>query len=129
MLVPGGVLAFWCYQHCKLEDDSIMDTFGRLRAEVEGYWPAERAIVDEDYPAIETPFADLPAGRFAITADWTAEQLLAYIGTWSATQRYLAERGQDPVAIHADDIRTAWGEERRTVTWPIILRTCRKAET
>jgi SAM-dependent methyltransferase len=129
VLAPGGVLAFWCYQHCELDDDRVMAALARLLAAVDDFWPAERAIVESEYPDLETPFMDLPAGRFAMSVDWTADQLLAYTGTWSATKRYLADRGQDPVAIHADEIRGTWGHQRRTVTWPIILRACRKAET
>ena len=129
VLKPGGVLAFWCYQHCAVDDKSVMETVGHFLDEVEPYWPAERSIVEEQYPTIETPFADLPVGRFAMVENWTARELLAYIRTWSAVQRYLAAYGRDPIDIHEAAFLSAWGDGRREVRWPIVLRACRKAET
>jgi spermidine synthase len=129
VLRPGGVLAFWCYQHFMTDDTRVMTVFRRLLNDVEDYWPPERAVVEAQYPDIRTPFVDLPEAQFAITAEWTSDQLLAYARTWSAAQRCMADRGRDPVATHAAAFRDAWGASPRTVTWPIVFRACRKAET
>jgi len=121
VLKPGGVLAFWCYQNCTVDDDVdpvVLDIF----AEVEDYWPPERQIVEEEYPTIALPFEDVDIGEFCIVADWRAEQLLDYMRTWSAAQRFMAANGQDPVARHADALGAAWGDRTRQVRWPIVLR-------
>lgn len=125
VLRPGGVLAFWCYQNCIVDpevDPVVLDAF----AKVDDYWPPERTIVEEEYPHIEMPFADIEAGEFRMLADWTAAELLGYMRTWSATQRYLADRGNDPMDAYDGPLGSAWGDGRRTVQWPIILRAGRK---
>jgi len=51
--------------------------------------------------------------------------MLAYLTTWSATQRYVRAHGSDPVAALADDLAAAWGDGRRTVHWPLNLKVAR----
>jgi hypothetical protein len=54
---------------------------------------------------------------------WTLEQLLGYVATWSATQRYRADRGVDPMPELAGRLRAAWGGlQRRRFAWPLALR-------
>lgn len=125
VLKPGGILAFWCYQNCLVDDDVdsiVLDIF----AEVDDYWPPEREIVEAEYPTIAIPFDDVDIGEFCMVADWRADQLLDYMRTWSATQRFLAAQGHDPVESHADALRAAWGSGSRQVHWPIVLRVGRK---
>jgi SAM-dependent methyltransferase len=121
VLKPGGVLAFWCYQNCVV-DDQVDDIVLTLFDEVDAFWPPERAIVEEEYPTIAIPFEELEVGDFRIEADWTSDQLLDYMRTWSAAQRYMQARGHDPIDNHADALRRSWGGGTRTVTWPIVIR-------
>ena len=52
------------------------------------------------------------------------EQLLAYFRSWSATQRYIKDKGHDPVALVEPDLRAAWGDsqQRRDVRWQFHVR-------
>ena len=125
VLKTDGILAFWCYQNCVVDvdvDAVVLDTFN----EVEDFWPPERTIVEEEYPTIVMPFADVPTDNFCMRADWQADQLLNYMRTWSAAQRYTARHGRDPVDLHAARLRGAWGSGTRQVRWPIVLRVGRK---
>lgn len=125
VLKPGGILAFWCYQNCVVDaevDDIVLDIF----AEVEGYWPPEREIVEDEYPSLDIPFEEVQIGDFRIESDWTASQLLDYMRTWSASQRYTQAKGRDPVDLYAEALRARWGPGSRTVRWPIVLRVGRK---
>lgn len=125
VLKPGGVLAFWCYQNCGVDDD-VDPVVLEMFAEVEDYWPPERAIVEDEYPTIAMPFNETAIGNFCIVADWSAGQLLDYMRTWSAAQRFTAANGYDPLERHADALRRAWGDQPRQVRWPIVLRVGRK---
>jgi hypothetical protein len=55
---------------------------------------------------------------------WNADQFLAYLRSWSASQRYLKATGDDPVALIEPDLRTAWGDpaQARAVRWHFHLR-------
>ena len=125
VLKSGGVLAFWCYQNCIVDEDVDPIVFN-IFTEVDDYWPPERTIVEDEYPTIAMPFEDVDIGEFCIVADWNADQLLDYVRTWSATQRFLAAQGHDPVESHAGALRAAWGKGSRQVHWPIVLRVGRK---
>jgi SAM-dependent methyltransferase len=125
VLKPGGVLSFWCYEHSQVIpacDEIIRKVF----AEVEPYWPPERHIVEGRYENIASPLPEIPTKSFSMQVSWTAVDALDYMRTWSATRRYIGDKGTDPAAIYADELCAAWGGERRTVTWPITLRACRK---
>jgi SAM-dependent methyltransferase len=125
VLKPGGVLSYWCYEHSKVNrqcDQIVRQIF----AEVEDYWPPERELVERRYVDIDFPLPEIRAEKFSMQTRWTAEDLLAYARTWSASQRYIADKGTDPTMAHAAELCAAWGTERRTVCWPITLRLGRK---
>lgn len=61
-----------------------------------------------------------------MTLDWTVTQILDYMRTWSASQRYLQANGTDPTVPFKDELAAAWGETERIVTWPLTLLLGRK---
>ncbi len=125
VLRPGGVLAIWAYEHCRV--DEACDTVVRkIFAEVESFWPPERKIVESRYAGITLPVPEIPAESFAMTVDWTATQILDYARTWSASQRYIKATGSDPTRPYQEELVAAWGESERTVTWPLTLLLGRK---
>ena len=121
---PNGVIAAWCYQLARItpDVDAVVD---RLYRDIVGeYWPLGRRQVELGYGGIEFPFEEIEASAFEMTADWTLEQLAGYLGTWSAVQRYIADREDDPVEAVTGDLRAAWGNagQPRRVSWPLDLR-------
>ena len=125
VLKPGGVLAFWCYTHSNTDPDCD-EIVRKVFAEVESYWPPERAIVEGKYESIVSPLPEFAADQFSMEVSWSAKDALDYMRTWSATRRYIEDRGADPTAIFASELRTTWGDGRRSVRWPITLRVCRR---
>lgn len=125
VLKPDGVLAAWCYHRCHVnpECDEIIDA---ILDEVDAYWPPQREIVENRYHDISMPFTEIAVGPFSMTASWTAIDALDYMRTWSASQRYLRATGDDPMRDHARALISRWGEGRREVAWPLILRVGRK---
>ncbi len=122
VLQPGGVLAAWTYQDMAFPDD-LAPAADAFRAQIESYWPPERAEVDSGYAGYAWPFPALPAPALWLTAEWTLPQLLGYLGSLSATARCRKATGRDPVRDHAEALAAAWGEptHARTLRWPLIL--------
>ncbi|MBS0584471.1 MAG: class I SAM-dependent methyltransferase [Proteobacteria bacterium] len=125
VLRPGGVVAAWSYAACNVDpavDGVIEHLYGD--ALTGPYWPPERAHIDAGYRTIPFPFAAVAAPEFAMVARWNVAQLLAYLRSWSATQRYIAANGIDPVRLVEADLRTAWGDAARVrdVQWRFHLR-------
>lgn len=119
---PGGVLALWTYTRFRVDAavDALIDPF---YTDVVGpYWPPERSYVDDCYRTIPFPFEEIAAPPIDLITEWSVEQAMLYLGTWSAVQRYKRERGSDPVAGLAPALTQRWGAGTRSVRWPVHLR-------
>ncbi len=79
--------------------------------------------MDEGYRNIPFPFARIEAPPFAMAVDWTLEQLVGYLGTWSAVEEYKKQNGRDPRELIAAELQAAWGDagQTRRITWPLTL--------
>lgn len=121
LLKPGGVFCAWCYSLMRIdaELDTLIDDF--YRNTLGGYWPAGRASVDAGYRDIDNPFTPLAPPASAIEISWSLEQLLGYLRTWSAVQRYEQQNGVDPLLQLQTKLRQAWGDAKqpRFVRWPL----------
>ena len=122
VLKPGGVLAAWTYRLLRAEpgiDAVFADYYGRVLAP---WWPPERKWVDDGYRTLPFPYEEIPAPAFEIRLQWTLEDLLAYLRTWTAT-RYLSQaEGRDPTQPLGEALRPIWGDGLREIVWPIALR-------
>ncbi|MGH7630136.1 MAG: class I SAM-dependent methyltransferase, partial [Gemmatimonadales bacterium] len=123
VLRPGGVLAAWTYADARVEGPPapVLDAFAD---EVRPYWPPERGLVDSGYRGIAFPFAELAVPAFAMTADWTLDELVGYLGTWSAVGAYRTARGADPLPGLRAMFAEPWGDPaaRRRVAWKLAVR-------
>lgn len=121
---PRGVLAAVSYGPVSVGGAAgkVVDRF--YYEIIAPFWPPERRYVDERYATIPFPFPEIPAPAFAMEADWELEQLLGYLGTWSAVKEYERQKGNDPLALIADELGSAWGDPRQQqrIGWPLSLR-------
>jgi SAM-dependent methyltransferase len=123
ILQPGGVLAAFAYGHNRVapEVDPLVRhhhtvTLGR-------YWPREHLLIHDGYRSLALPIAELVAPPLEMREDWVLEQYIGFLRTWSATQRMIAAEGEAPVLAFESALREAWGAgERRTVSWPLVVR-------
>jgi SAM-dependent methyltransferase len=130
VLVPGGVIAVWCYDLLSISP-KIEPIVNRFYRDVVGeYWPKERSIVDRGYGSLEFPFEEVetPAPGFRMEKEWALPDLLGYVRTWSAVRRFMAARGEDPVLLLERELAPAWGPAGgpRRAVWDLDLRVGRK---
>ena len=127
VLRPGGVVAVFAYGLHRITPsvDRVVD---HLYREVVGrYWPPQRRHIESGYSTLPFPFRQTTAPPFEMKADWTCDRLVGYLRTWSASERYRQERGEDPVALIERDLNEAWGSKAaREVSWPLTLRCGRR---
>ena len=120
---PQAVLAIWCYDLCKItpEIDTVMR---QLHYDVLGdYWLAENRMVERRYKDVIIPMKEVAPPVFEMTAEWTLDHLVGYIGTWSALQTYIREGRREPLERTVSRLRAVWGEaEKRKVQWKLGLR-------
>jgi hypothetical protein len=124
VLKPEGVLAAWAYKLAAVSPkiDAVVHHY---YSEVVGsYWPEERRLV-ERFEELPFAFPEIDTPAFEMTARWSLEQLLGYLRTWSATQRFMAAERRDPLEDIADQLRAAWDAEEQRVVWPLTVRAAR----
>jgi ubiquinone/menaquinone biosynthesis C-methylase UbiE len=125
VLVPGGVLAFWCYGNCNVSP-GLDGLLREIYLSVDEYWAPERDIVESGYRDISLPLPQIACPAFSMTAQWTVEQLAAYFRTWSASQACLRETGRDALGGFEEKLIEQWGRRPRTVTWPLSIKVVKK---
>ena len=123
VLKSRGVVAAWAYKLAQIEP-AIDAVVNHYYTEIVGaYWPPERMLV-EKFEELAFPFPEIATPPFEMVAEWNAEQLIGYLRTWSATQRFTAANQRDPLKNVEEDLLSAWGEaeQPRRVVWPLTLR-------
>lgn len=85
------------------------------------YWDYARKLVENEYAAVAFPFPEIRAPKFSIVVNWTCEELAGYVSSWSATRKYIAENGHDPVPELTTRLKPLWSGSKK-VTFPLFLR-------
>ncbi len=121
---PGAAIALWCYGLCTVtpEIDKVMAHY--YEGVIGPYWEPERKLVDEHYRTIEFPFQEVRPPRFNIELDWSMDQMLGYLSSWSATQIGMKKLGANPVERILPELEKAWGprETQHHVKWELGMR-------
>lgn len=123
VLQPGGVLAAFAYVHSQVSP--AVDLVVRQHHDVTlgHYWPPEHHWIHDEYRSIALPIDELVAPPFELREEWTLAQYTGFLRSWSGTQRLIAARGEEPIRAFERTLAEAWGVlDRRTVTWPLLLR-------
>jgi len=120
---PGATLALVSYGVPEL-DGEASDRFATLYAEhaLRAFWPAGRQHVENGYRSLDFPFAERTLPSLAILRDWTMEDMLGYIGTWSSVSAAKRAGAAAIVDDFEQRVRRLWGSGSRRVRWPIIGR-------
>lgn len=125
VLRPNGVLAIWAYGVQRVEGEAVNQLIQDFYSNIVGpYWPPERRFVEDGYQTLPFPFTPLAAPAFQMEEFWSLEQLIGYLGTWSATTRYMQAHQSDPRIRLSEALKSVWGDpaERRKVSWPVAFR-------
>jgi SAM-dependent methyltransferase len=119
---PDAVIAAWTYASAKMDGDAGAILHRYMYGDVGAYWPPERKHVDNEYRDIPFPFERLAVPPMTLAYDWTLEQVGGYLRTMSATGRYVAQHGTDPVVTVDAELAAIWGPTpMRRITWPLIV--------
>ena len=105
--------------------DAVGPIVHRFQEEVlEGFWPERIQYVHDRYATLPFPFDEIAVPPFVMSAEWTLGELLAFLDTWSASQRYFQQRGTRAVDALAPDLARAWGDPacRREIRYPLFAR-------
>jgi len=130
-LKPGGLFAIWCYGRPLLPTTVLDEVLVYYYSNVlDDYWTPERRVVEAGYRDLPFLLEELDAPAFSMQVKWTLPQLIGYLYTWSATQRYIAAHQVNPLEALAEKFAEVWpddvygetGEPAIAISWPISLR-------
>ena len=121
---PGAVIAIWTYNRNKIGDKKIDDAiFSFYENVTKPYWDYERKYVEDLYETVQFDYELLPVIQFETTLNWQREDMIGYISSWSAIQKFIKANGHSPVPIVEKEINKLWREgEVKKVTFPIYLK-------
>ena len=83
--------------------------------------------METGYRELPFPAGELAPPDFAMSLEWTLDELLGYVRSWSATAAYTKARGTDPVVELRSRMAPRWSASsaRHTVRWPLAVRVAR----
>lgn len=123
VLKPNGLIAVWSYAQSEVgpEVDRIFNELHDVRLAQD--WPAGRDHVINRYRDLPFDFDRVATPAFEMRSDWSLQQYLAYLRSWSASQRQLARTGRDAVEEISGAMHEAWGDPgiARSVRWPLLV--------
>jgi ubiquinone/menaquinone biosynthesis C-methylase UbiE len=121
---PGAIIAIWVYFRNMPGDKKVDDAiFSFYENVTRPYWDEARKYVEEKYATVEFDYDLLPVKEFETTLNWQREDMIGYISSWSAIQKYIKVNGHSPIPIIEEEINKLWPEgEVKKVSFPIYLK-------
>ncbi len=131
VLKPGGVLFVWSYGGCRVHEaiDTVMDHFNFEF--LYDYWHAGAKENWEDkYQSLHMPFPLIEMPQFIARANYTLEETMNYMFSWSGVQEYIRQTGRNPLEYIEQPLAKAWGNpaEKKEIKWYLHGKCCRKPE-
>jgi ubiquinone/menaquinone biosynthesis C-methylase UbiE len=124
VLKPNGLIAAWSYGMIVVTNDATNDCLQQFYHHVIGpYWPSERHHVETGYRDLAFPFERIKTPNLTMNVEWTLNQLLGYLRSWSASARYHADTGIDAVDELSHQLITTLptAAESIEVQWPLSI--------
>ena len=124
VLCPGGVIAAWSFAFASITPAVDLLTRRMHNVIVDPFWIAPNRMVEHGYVGLHFPFTPIAPPAFAMVSHWDLSALEGYMRTWSASVKYQAHHGVDPVSLVHDELLAAWGDQAtvREVHWELNLR-------
>lgn len=117
---PGGAVATLTYARPRFAGD---DEVVRAYDDIAPYWPPGREHVDNGYRDLTMPWPPIATPALALVEQWSLDQLIGYIQSWSAvarmpdSARWLAEL--------RDRLARSWPTGVREIRWPLAIQLAR----
>ncbi len=108
-LKPGGLIAAWTYDWPWTGAPALDAVLERLKTEILGpFWGDNAALYFSGYSNLPFPFVECEAPSFTTKIAESPDELLRFLSTWSAVQKYRERHGADPLALVEKALDAAW---------------------
>jgi ubiquinone/menaquinone biosynthesis C-methylase UbiE len=123
VLKPGGliVLVGYGFHTIDSECDPIINHF--YRNILDGYWEPERRYIDEAYENVPFPFGEIEKPIVKLELEYTYDQYIGYLNTWSATQKFIRNHRANPIDLIKSKLEVIWPHEtKKKVHFPVLMK-------
>ena len=121
----GALVAIASYGKPCFEGDEDVRHFHDVA--LDAYWPPGREHVDNGYRDLHLPWTPIAAPEIEMAMQWTRDELVGYLSSWSAVARLSEREGRAKFEALCRRLEQRWpDEERRTVHWPLAIRLARR---
>jgi ubiquinone/menaquinone biosynthesis C-methylase UbiE len=121
---PGGILAVWVYNLPTIDPnvDRVLDMF--TNKILKPYWPERLHYLFAQYRTLPFPFEEIKPPNFSMQTEWSLDDLVGFLSSWSAISVYIKAEGVHPLDKILNDLKKSWGDpgQKRLVKWPLFLR-------
>ncbi|XP_061197780.1 putative methyltransferase DDB_G0268948 [Saccostrea echinata] len=129
ILRPSGSLVVYGYGINTIdsnEGNKIIDKF--YSHDLEGFWDSRRRHIDNLYQEISLPFSGSERiSDFVIQNRWSVSDVVGYLSTWSAWQRYLKQHPDSNLLVEIQrHLENIYQDQKITITWPVFVLLGRK---
>ncbi len=122
VLRPRGVIAVWGYFGFKAEATVEKLTMHVIQDVLKDYWPKVMQPQLDRYRNLDFPFTPIDHPEFVFRNEWSLNDWLGFVDSWSGTQAYRDANGGEPTDSVIDQLRTAWGDRRLALRWPLHIK-------
>jgi SAM-dependent methyltransferase len=124
VLKKNGIIAAWAYflPSISPEIDEIVSHYHFQT--LNDYWLAENRLVEKGYSTIPFPFKQISSPEFFYEKQMSLGDLIGYLNTWSATQRYIDKNKINPTEQLLNELLPVWKNKdaERKATWKLVLK-------
>jgi ubiquinone/menaquinone biosynthesis C-methylase UbiE len=114
VLKPNGVLAVWGYVLFRTGEKDIDERIDVLNYEIlKPYFDARVLTLWDGYIDLPFPFQRLQTREWSIEVDWSLDDFMGLISSWSGLKAYRAATGLDPLPALRAKLEDSWGDGRR----------------
>ena len=122
VLKPGGIIAIWGYTGKNINNalDPTLDSI--IQKHLMPYYSDQIQLAFTGYQDLEFPFKKIESPSFKTQKLYSFSNLVDYMLSWSACQKYLAIHKQSPLFLFKEELKSAWGDvsQKKLMTWNLI---------
>jgi ubiquinone/menaquinone biosynthesis C-methylase UbiE len=124
VMKDNGIIAAWSYTLPQISPDIDKIIHRYHYQTLNDYWRWENRLVENEYADIPFPFSQINTPDFFIEKWMNLNDVIGYLNTWSATQRFINENNFNPTDTLRDEMSTLWQDanSEKKLVWKLTLK-------
>lgn len=128
ILKPGGIFAAWGYSWFSINGDIDKIIAKEFLQKIQPFWAPQNKLLWDNYVDVPIPFPQIDGPDIELKMNWDTQELFAYLHSWSATRRCMANEGDAFFRQAYEKVARVWGNsvQKRPLKMDLCLIVGRK---